>query len=115
MRRPRRRSECQSGSPSRTHKPDRQIPGDIGDVSVLRIDPDNPLGAGLGQDQGHQASAVRRGMSPLTDDRTGVLILLLVRLKLREDIDQFANATARQRLAGVQQRIVVDDPGLSLR
>jgi hypothetical protein len=53
-------------------------------------------------------------MSDLTDNRTGFL-LVLVRLKLREDIDEFANATARQRLAGVEQRIFVDDSGLRLR
>src|SRR6266404_6316699 len=53
-------------------------------------------------------------MSGLTDDRAGFLVIVLIGLKLREDIDEFANATARQRFADVQQRFVVDDPGLSL-
>src|SRR5260370_24354750 len=40
----------------RSRQPDRQIAGDFGDVSVLRIDFDNPFGADLGHDQ----FAVRR-------------------------------------------------------
>jgi hypothetical protein len=47
--------------------------------------------------------------------RRRVLIHVLVRLKLGEDIDELANAPARQRLAIIQQRIVVDDPGLGFR
>lgn len=35
----------------------------------------------------------------LIGDRARFLLILLVRLKLREDFDEFANAPARQRLA----------------
>ena len=41
-------------------------------------------------------------LSRLPDNRPHFLPLVLIRLKLREDIDEFANAAAWQRLAGVQ-------------
>jgi hypothetical protein len=54
-------------------------------------------------------------MSDLIADRADSLVIFLLRLKLRQDVDEFANPSARQWLAGVQQGIVVDDPGLGFR
>jgi hypothetical protein len=39
---------------------------------------------------------------------------VLTRFELGEDVDKFADATIRQRLAGIYQRFVVGNPGLSL-
>src|SRR5882724_4099990 len=47
----RRRSECWSAVRPVRRQPDRQIAGDLGELSGLRIDLDNPLGADLGHDQ----------------------------------------------------------------
>src|SRR5438034_2770012 len=58
---------------------------------------------------------MRLSMSTLPHNRPHFLLLVLIRLKLREDIDEFADAPGRQRLAGVEQRIVVGDPGLGFR
>jgi len=51
MRRRRRRSEYWSAIRRRSRQADRQVAGDLGDVSVLRIDLDNPFGADLGDDK----------------------------------------------------------------
>jgi hypothetical protein len=47
--------------------------------------------------------------------KSGRFVILLIWIELGEDIDKFTHATDRQRLAGIQQRLVVGDPGLSLR
>jgi hypothetical protein len=39
---------------------------------------------------------------------------VLTRFELGEDVDKFADVTIRQRLAGIYQRFVVGNPGLSL-
>src|SRR5712672_632832 len=113
----RRRSGCWSAVHPATGKADRQIARDRGKLSGLRIDFDNPFGADLGNDQSRapRGEGDVQGILVLTDDRARILVIVLARLKLREDIDEFANTTGRQRFAGVQQRLVVDKPGPSLR
>ena len=42
------------------------------------------------------------------------VILVLARVKLREDVDEFANAAGCQRPAGIQHRLIIGQPGLGL-
>ena len=59
------------------------------------------------------ARRVCRGVSPLIrGSGRSPAILVVVRLELGENIDQLANPPRRQRPAGVEQRIVIDDPSL---
>ena len=51
----------------------------------------------------------------LSEDGPGFLIIVLDRIKFCEDLDKLADPPARQRLACVHERFVVDDPGLGLR
>ena len=53
-------------------------------------------------------------ISGRTDHGSCCRVVVLARLKLREDVDEFADAPGRQRLAGIHQRLVIGDPGLSL-
>jgi len=43
------------------------------------------------------------------------LVVVLIELQFFEDFDKFADASARQRLAGVHQWLVIADPGLRVR
>src|SRR5258707_5743752 len=63
------------------------------------------------------ARSLASGASGIADDGADLLVIVIVlaRLKLREDIDEFAHATARQRPAGIHQRFIIGDPGLSFR
>src|ERR1700722_9056371 len=54
----------------------------------------------------------RQGRSDLARDRTPFFVVL-VQFEFLEDRHEFADASARQRSAGIHQRFVIVDPGLS--
>ena len=60
------------------------------------------------------ASDARR--STLLDGRGSTpVVIILARLKLGEDVDEFANAARCQRPPGIEHRLVIGEPGLCLR